>query len=157
MRSYQSILHCLLLTVTGHGVVFVAGAVTEVAFGVISSSMPALNHIIVVTIPGAFSSLGGSTRGLPTTSGNGRSFKDSFRNYRGENIGGIQRTDTLDVYEDDLGLQSHDTPYGENHDVKHTNTRYPERDLESDPGGKIYYSRFKPSFSHYKFRREKNY
>ena len=132
MRSYQNILYSLLLTVTGHGVVFVAGAVTEVGFGVISSSMPALNHIIVVMIPRALSSFGGSTRGLPTTSGNSRSFKDSFHNYRGDNTGGIRRTDTVDVYEDNLGLESHDTPHGENHDVKHKHA-IPRERIEERP------------------------
>ena len=86
-----------MLTITGHDVVFVAGAVTEVGFGAISSSMLALNLVIVVTIPWALSSFGTSNRGFPNTSGNCRSSKDSFHNNRGENIRGIPRTDTVDV------------------------------------------------------------
>jgi len=45
---------------TWNGTGFVIGALTEVAFGVVSSSMPALNHILVTTLPRSLESMFGS-------------------------------------------------------------------------------------------------
>ncbi|ORY10943.1 hypothetical protein BCR34DRAFT_614882 [Clohesyomyces aquaticus] len=47
---------------TWHGVNFTVGAVTEITFGAISASMPALNHIIVHTLPGTLESRFGSSK-----------------------------------------------------------------------------------------------
>jgi hypothetical protein len=134
-----------LLTGTGHGIAFVAGAVTEVGFGVISSSMPALNHVIVVMIPRRLSLTGRFTHWLPTGNSNSRSFKEVYHNYRGANTGDVRRTDKIDVCEDEFHLE---TPYLKKYDFKHAERQYAGGDLESDPGGKIYYLHFRLAFSH---------
>jgi hypothetical protein len=128
-----------LLTTIGHGIIFVAGAVTEVGFGVISSSMPALNHIIVVTIPQSLSSLRLSGRfgnWLSSGSDNSKSFKDSFHEYTGGTPRNNRGTESIDVCDDEFPV---DTSYMGKYGFKHPNIGDNERDLESDPGGKTYY------------------
>jgi hypothetical protein len=46
---------------TGNGLGFQIGAVIEIGFGVISASMPAMNHILVKTIPESIDSWFNST------------------------------------------------------------------------------------------------
>jgi len=103
------------------GIPFVAGAVIEVSFGVISSSMPALNHLIV---SGRFTRWVAS-RVSPSGShdSNSRSFKESFRDYTGGSGGSSRnnrRADTIDLCEDEYSL---DTPYEAKYEFKHTRFR----------------------------------
>jgi hypothetical protein len=133
-----------LLTGTGHGILFVAGAVTEVGFGVVSSSMPALNHILIT---------GRFTRWFPSWSNNSKSFKMSFFDYSSGTSRDIRRTDKIHVCKDEFRLDS--VYLGE--DFKYTDPRYAGRDLESDVGGKIYYLRFGQHFSHQSFRLGNHY
>jgi hypothetical protein len=123
----------------GKGVNFVAGAVIEVGFGVISSSMPALNHVIVVTLPKVLSFSGRLTGWLTTNSSNSKSFKDVFRSYKGSDSENGRGSPRVDSNDDDYHL---DAPYMKKYDFKHEGARYGVGDLESDPEGALYSSRF---------------
>jgi len=77
----------------GNGCGFIAGALTEVGFGVVSSSMPALNHLIIKVLPLILESLGSTVIGswFSSGSGNTKSFKESFqgrigKSYRNKNF-----------------------------------------------------------------------
>jgi hypothetical protein len=68
----------------GHGIGFCTAALTEVGFGIVSSSMPALNHLLIQTIPRVFETWFGSTaigswlKSGSSRSKSSRSFKESF-------------------------------------------------------------------------------
>jgi len=112
-----------------HGINFVAGAVIEVGFGVISSSMPALNHVIVVTLPKVLSFSGRLTGWLTTNSSRDKSFKEVYNSYKGSDSENGRKVDSHD---DEYHL---DTPYLRKYDFKHEDAQYGIGDLESDPGG----------------------
>jgi hypothetical protein len=122
----------------------VAGAVIEVGFGVISSSMPALNHVIVVTLPKVLSFSGRLTGWLTTNSSNSKSFKEVYRSYnKGSDSDHGQAQLRDDSQDDEYHL---DAPYLKKYDFKHEGPRYGggvgRGDLESAPVGDVYSERF---------------
>src|ERR1700760_4752043 len=100
--------------------------------------MPALNPIIVVTIPQSLSSLRSSGRfgnwiSTGSKTSNSKSFQQSFHEYTGGHARDVQRPDSIEICEDDYQV---DTSYlARKYGFKQTSIGDNDRDLESDPGG----------------------
>ena len=81
-----------------------AGALIEIGFGAISSSMPALNYILVTVGPRSLELWLGKSRLNRWFSGGSsekKSFKDSFRYAPGPKSGGNRTTSPLDSFSDE--------------------------------------------------------
>jgi hypothetical protein len=89
-----------LVLYLGHGVGFCTAALTEVGFGIVSSSMPALNHLLISTVPRTLEAWFGSTRigsWFRAESSEIRSFKDTFRGTQSGSEKNVHKTTTIEA------------------------------------------------------------
>jgi hypothetical protein len=88
----------ILVLSLGHGIGFCTAALTEVGFGIVSSSMPALNHILIQTIPNTLDTWFGTTaigswlRSGSSRSKSGKSFPESSSDPAADSAKNVSRT-----------------------------------------------------------------
>ena len=127
----------LFPNIIGNSVNFMAGALIEIGFGSISSSMPALNHILVTAAPRSLELwLGKSCLNKWLSGGSGsssrkKSFKESFRYAPGTKLGNNRNIGPFDGSLDETHEHS---VYLDKYQAEEAFHPHIHQDLKSDVG-----------------------